>query len=114
MRIDSNIEALGVQMPDDRQPRPLQGLSGDAGAIGAPETSETTEGFSTALHRALVAVNDSQQSADRQLELVATGQAENLHDAVIAIEEADLTLRLTAQVTQRAVEAYQEISRMQL
>ena len=33
---------------------------------------------------------------------------------VLGVPEADLTLRLTAQVTQRAVEAYREISRMQI
>ena len=48
------------------------------------------------------------------MERVATGDAEDLHEAIIAVEKADIALRLTAQVTQRAVEAYKEISRMQV
>ena len=45
---------------------------------------------------------------------VATGEADDLHEAIIALEKAALTLRLTSQVTQRAVEAYKEISRVQI
>ena len=49
-----------------------------------------------------------------QAELVATGDAENLHDAVIAMAEADIALQVAMRVTQKAIAAYQEISRMQI
>jgi flagellar hook-basal body complex protein FliE len=52
--------------------------------------------------------------ADRQAQLVATGDAENLHEAMVAMAEADLALQITLRVTQKAIAAYQEISRMQI
>ena len=78
-----------------------------------PQRQETPS-FSELLQGALERVNAGQQQADLAIERVATGDAEDLHEAIIAVEQADLALRLTAQVTQRAVEAYKEISRMQV
>lgn len=82
---------------------------------GGPERSTIDgPGFAEMLRGALERVNAVQQNADLAMERVATGDAEDLHEAIIAVEKADIALRLTAQVTQRAVEAYKEISRMQV
>jgi len=82
---------------------------------GGP-TAAQPEGrsFGGLLAEALGKVNELQVAADQQAELVATGHAEHLHTAVMAMEKASLALQLTAQVTRRALEAYQEISRMQV
>ncbi len=84
------------------------------GLEAAPATDDLGGSFTELLAKALRAVNALQQEADVATERVATGDAEDLHEAVIALEKADLALRLTAQVTQRAIEAYKEISRMQV
>lgn len=75
-------------------------------ATGAP--------FMSALTSAVDSVNQTQQAAATAAEQLATGQASNVHDVVVALEKADLALQLTVQTTQRAVEAYREISRMQV
>lgn len=84
----------------------------------APESPERSTvdgpGFAELLRTALERVNAAQQGADLAIDRVAGGDAEDLHEAIIAVEQADLALRLTAQVTQRAVEAYREVTRMQV
>lgn len=84
------------------------------GALAPARTEDGEGSFTELLAKALRTVNSVQQEADLAAARVATGEAEDLHEAVIAMEKADLALRLTAQVTQRAIEAYKEVSRMQL
>ena len=99
--------------PAHRAGAPARAVTPGAGP--APAHAEEGGGsFTELLAKALRTVNSLQQEADLATARVATGEAEDLHEAVIAMEKADLALRLTAQVTQRAIEAYKEISRMQL
>jgi len=115
MRVDTGTIPLPARTVADAT-TPLRAGAPGSAAAGAVGGEDRTEGasFAKLLGDALRRVNEVQVGADVALERVATGEAENLHDAVLAVETADLSLRLTAQVTQRAVEAYREISRMQL
>ena len=47
-------------------------------------------------------------------EALASGQAPDLHSVTIAAEKATLSFQLAVQVRNKALEAYQEIMRMQL
>ena len=82
----------------------------------APEQAERSSSspFLQRLGEAVREVNQLQQEAGTQATRLATGEANSVEDVVIAMEKADLALQLTVQVTQRAVEAYREISRMQV
>lgn len=114
MRIDSDSIPLIVSPPAARA-EPLatpRGVSAEAAPGAGPERPGGQ--FGDLLREALAKVNATQQGADAAVRRVATGEAEHLHEAIIALEKADLTLRLTSQVTQRAIEAYREVSRMQL
>lgn len=84
-------------------------IGDDAGA-----TTQAGGGFADALGRALGQVNALHLEADRQAELLATGRAENPHDAVLALEKADLALQLTIKVTEKAIAAYRQLSQMQV
>ncbi len=57
--------------------------------------------------------NLDQQLVASQLGLV-TGNARDMHTAVLAAEKASLTLDLVVSVRNKAIEAYQEIMRMPL
>jgi flagellar hook-basal body complex protein FliE len=110
------LEALGGQYTDVAFPQ-----AGDVAASAGIETPGHTEGslsqstgFAKLLADAINDVNQVQAGADRQAQLLATGEAENPHDAVIAIEKADLALELTVKVTEKALGAYKQISQMQL
>ena len=75
----------------------------------APKTS-----FSEILKSAVDEVVASQQRADSLINDFATGGDVDVHEVVIAAEEANLTLSLAIQVRNKALEAYQEIQRIQV
>ena len=66
--------------------------------------------FKTSLDK----VNDLQKEADVAIEDFATGKTRNIHETMIAVNKADLAFRLTMQVRNKMVEAYQEVMRLQV
>ncbi len=71
------------------------------------------KGFAAELGKALDSVETLQRASDQQVDAVAHGSG-NLHETSIALEKADISLRLATKVRNRLVEAYQEIMRMQV
>jgi flagellar hook-basal body complex protein FliE len=67
--------------------------------------------FADALGKAIAATDRLQVEADGQAAAVAQGGG-NLHETAIALEKADVSLRVAAKVRNKVVEAYQEIMRM--
>ncbi len=103
MRVGGTIFGT-VRRADEAQRRVVEGAKG-AGEGGR---------FAEALRRAIEKVDALQKEADRQAEAVATGRTDDVHGALVAMQEAELALELTVQVVNRAIEAYREISRMQV
>ncbi len=62
----------------------------------------------------LAQVQELQASADVAATGVATGQLEDVHQFTAAAAKASLGVELTVALRNRAVEAYQEIMRMQV
>jgi flagellar hook-basal body complex protein FliE len=54
------------------------------------------------------------QVADQTILKANTGESVDLHEMMIAMEKADISLRLMVQVRNKAIDAYQEIMRMQI
>ncbi len=79
-----------------------------------PSQKGTGEGFAHRLTDALQEVNQLQAEADAGLQAVAAGHADSLPEAVMAMNKADLALQLTIQITNRAIEAYKQVSQMQI
>lgn len=59
-------------------------------------------------------VNDLQTQADKSVEKLMTGEAKGLHEVMIAMEKSQVSFQFLTQVRNKAVEAYQEIMRMQV
>ena len=59
-------------------------------------------------------VNNLQHTADRKIEEFATSPEKDVHGTMIALQKADLSLRLFLQVRSKLTAAYQEIMRMQI
>lgn len=62
----------------------------------------------------LDAVAELEAKADALGTQVATGQLQDVHDFMAAAAKASLGVQLTVAIRNRAVEAYQEIMRMQV
>lgn len=58
--------------------------------------------------------NELQYVADVETQKFITGESDNIHDVMIAMEEATVSLQFVTQVRNKMVEAYQEIKNMQI
>ena len=72
------------------------------------------KGFGNYLKDALKEVNRLESHADTLTKKLAAGENVDIHDVMIATEKANIALQLTIQVRNKAVEAYNEIMRMQI
>ncbi len=80
----------------------------------SPELPGHSGSFATLLQQSLERVDGLQHDADAAARAFALGQAPSVHDTMISMEKADVSLRLTTKVRNKVVEAYQEIMRMQV
>ena len=71
-------------------------------------------GFADLLVNALGQLQAVSDNADAKVAALATGEDVELHDVMIALEAESLAMNLAVQVRNKAVEAYQEIIRMQV
>jgi flagellar hook-basal body complex protein FliE len=69
------------------------------------------ESFGASLSRLVGTVEESHNSANAAVNGMINGQLD-VHDAMIALQRADLTLQFGVQVRNKLMNAYQEIMRM--
>jgi flagellar hook-basal body complex protein FliE len=94
-------------MPVDAIVGALQQLPGNVAEPAAP----AAPGFASSLERLVDGVERTNASANRAVGQMIDGSGD-VHDAMIALQRAELTLQLTVQVRNKLVNAYQEIMRM--
>jgi flagellar hook-basal body complex protein FliE len=70
-------------------------------------------GFLGALSSAVEAVNGIHADATSKVAGMLSGDGEDIHSAMIAVESADLAFQLVMQVRNKVVNAYQEVAHMQ-
>ncbi|WP_027633922.1 flagellar hook-basal body complex protein FliE [Clostridium hydrogeniformans] len=70
--------------------------------------------FGNVLKEELHRVNDSQIASEEITGKFIKGEDVEIHNVMVAAEEAKLSLQMAVQVRNKLVEAYQEINRMQL
>lgn len=82
-----------------------------------PDTSEVSQankGFGEIFNAMVEQVNSAERSGNQAMEKLNTGEANNLHDVMLAVEEADISLRMLVQMRNKALEAYETIMRLQI
>ena len=82
-----------------------------------PDTSSVSkakESFGELLTKTINEVNQQQITGDVASDKLQTGEAKHLHEAMIAIEEADISLRMLVQMRNKVQQAYEEIMRLQI
>jgi flagellar hook-basal body complex protein FliE len=85
------------------------GASAGAGSTGAAGGAN----FATALQNGLQGVQDSQNKADQLGIQAATGDLKDVHSYMIAATQSELTTELTVTLRNKALDAFNEIMRMQ-
>lgn len=63
--------------------------------------------------KTLEQVDSRQKEGDNALTNAADGGAEKIHETMIKVEEAAISMRLLLKVRSKALDAYQEVMRMQ-
>lgn len=71
-------------------------------------------GFAELFANQVKETNQLQHKADLELQRFMVGESENIHDVMIAMEEATIALELTTQVRNKLVDSYQELKNMQI
>jgi flagellar hook-basal body complex protein FliE len=84
--------------------------SGDQSSLDSVSSSDGSS-FADALGKAVGQVDKLQTDADAQAAQVASGGG-NLHETALAMEKADISMRLLTRVRNKIVDAYQEVMRM--
>ena len=73
-----------------------------------------TGSFASLVSDGLSHVNEQLQASQIDLQRLATGNVENLHQIMIRMEETRLSFQLMLQVRNRLLESYQDVMRMQV
>jgi len=76
--------------------------------------AEGIERFSNTLREAIGNVDGAQKEAGAQIEAFVAGEQEDLHEVMIAMNQARLYFQLMTEVRNRGLETYQELMRMQV
>ncbi|MEW6439849.1 MAG: flagellar hook-basal body complex protein FliE [bacterium] len=71
-------------------------------------------GFQDYLKECIAGVDGLQKAADQAASEIASGKIDNVHQAMIAMEKADVSFRLMVEARNRIVKAYEEIIKMQV
>lgn len=74
---------------------------------------KSTSGGENVFQKILSDINSQQRQADTQVRKSLLGETD-IHEATLALEKADLSLRLLVQVRNKLVQAYEELSRMSM
>lgn len=83
-------------------------------AVQESEVTKSSNAFGDMLTTLVKDTNEAQAIGDKAIQNLQSGKAQHLHEVMIAVEEADMSLRMLVQMRNRALTAYEEIMRMQI
>jgi flagellar hook-basal body complex protein FliE len=102
MAIDSVTNAPGV---------PSLTAAAEVSAAGKPAGSAGQGGFNATLRDWLGSVDTSASQANDAVRRMLDGTGD-VHEAMIALQKADVALQLTVQIRNKLIQAYQDVMRM--
>jgi flagellar hook-basal body complex protein FliE len=105
MSVDA-IAALTAALPPD--------ILGTAAPLTNVQPAVEGANFGHWFSQQLSEVNGKLVNTDREVQTLAVGGSQSLHQVIIHMEEAKLSFQLLAQVRNHLLEAYQEVMRMQV
>jgi flagellar hook-basal body complex protein FliE len=94
---------------------PIAGIPAMPGILEmTPVPKAPATDFSRAIGEGLKTLNTDLNASDEVLRGVAAGEAIPLHDVMIVMTQAQLSLQFAVQVRDRLVESYQQLFQMQI
>jgi len=98
--IDFGLKSIKPIIPESPKVQGQQGVA------------EKSKSFSEVFTNALREVNDLQNMADQKVEDLALGKkGVTQHDAVLALEKADVAFQLMTRIQAKIIRAYEEVMR---
>jgi flagellar hook-basal body complex protein FliE len=79
-----------------------------AGKVGSPS------GFADLLKTKMEGLDSTLNAGNSAATDIATGDVQDITKSLLKVEEANVSLQLATQIRNKAVEAYQEVLRMQI
>ena len=70
--------------------------------------------FSDTIKNYIKSVNNDQIAANNSIERFLKGEEKDIHNTMISIQKADISLQLMMQIRNKLITAYQEIMRIQV
>jgi flagellar hook-basal body complex protein FliE len=83
---------------------PLSGVDGE----------KSTPSFSALLANSIGEVNKMQQEANTAIQKLASGKSKNIHETMLAVEQAEIAFKTMNQVRRKVLDAYKQIMNMQM
>jgi flagellar hook-basal body complex protein FliE len=103
----SDIRLNGMSVP-----QPVE--ASDIQVPGPTQEAGSTSQFMGSLKDAIQSINQAQAGASKAVEELVTGQSPNIHQTMVALQQADVSFQLMMQVRNKLISAYEEIQRMQV
>ncbi len=100
------IEIRGLQ--------PVQQLEFNSRPQEVTPAGDGKSSFADMLSDAINSVDSTMKTSDQNVQDFIAGKTENVHDVMISMQKAQLSFQLMVEVRNKAIETYQEISRMQI
>lgn len=93
---------------------PIQQLQELQSKLKAPVAEAGAPSFKELLSQAIAEVDQAHKVSDQQIQGVLSGEVQDVHSAMIAMQKADLSFQMMMQVRNKLIDAYHEVMRMQV
>ena len=103
---DMTIKSVGLSS--------VGGLTEAFSGVSPAEGQHAGGGFLGSLKEAIAQVNEVQLDASQAVDKFVSGESDNVHQMMMALQKADVSFQLMMQVRNKLVAAYEDIQRMQM
>jgi len=100
------LERIGT-LPEKLPLQPQEKKAEGKGQAGEGEFLNTLKSF-------MSEVNQLQKEAGESINRLASGDVNNIHDVMVAVEKASVSFELMMEIRNKIIEAYHEVMRMQM
>jgi flagellar hook-basal body complex protein FliE len=90
------------------------GISKAFPEVGTTKSVSPADGAGKFFSELVSKVNDLQTQSNTAIQGLASGENKNLHEVMISMEKASISFQFMSSVRNKALEAYQEVMRMQV